>query len=175
MTSTVSSKHPHYDEDAIKADISDDDDDDLTGMMSVVMVYFFGNLAIRTPSPCKEATGYCPHGGCPDVITPGAPYKVTSCYLIPSSSIDEKSTYISLIFSKDSISRFYPDMANYTISHHTIPVTEDVIISDMFPTIVGTTSFNVGTVGEDNSFIVDMTGRNYFAKYKHGFHSYKNW
>ena len=91
---------------------------DLTGMMSVVMVYFFGNLAIRTPSPCKEATGYCPHGGCPDVITPGAPYKVTSCYLIPSSSIDKKSTYISLIFSKESIRRFYPDMANYTISHH---------------------------------------------------------
>ena len=175
MTSTESSRHPHYDEVAIKADISDDDEVHLTGMMSVVMVYLFGNLAIRTPPPCTKDTGYCPHGGCPDVITHGAPYKVTSCYLIPSSSIDEKSTYVSLIFSKNSISRFYPDMANYTISHHTIPVTDDVIISDMFPTIVGTVSCNAGNAGEDNSFIVDMTGRDYFAKHEHGFDSYKNW
>lgn len=167
-------KHPHFSGSAIKIDDSDDEYHS-TSQLVVVMVSFSGNRAIRTPPPCTKATGYCPHGGCPDIITKGLPYNVTSGYLIPASSDEEKDTYISLILSKDSVKKFYPEMANYKISYYTVPVTDDVIISNMFPTIVGTASFNVGTVGDDRSFIVDMTGRNYFAKYKHSFDTYENW
>jgi len=168
-------KHPHFSGSAIKIDDADDDEYHSTSQLAVVMVSFSGNRAIRTPPPCTKTTGYCPHGGCPDIITQGSPYNVTSGYLIPASSDEEKATYISLILSKDSIKKFYPDMSNYTIYYYTVPVTDDVIISNKFPTITGTTSFNVGTIGDDGSFIVDMTGRNYFAKYKHSFDRYENW
>ena len=164
MSDTELIKHPHCDGLATKA-ATHDDDAHLTTLMCAVMVSICGNLAVKTPSPCTKDTGYCPHGGCPDIITKGSDYNVTSCFLVPSSSDQELDSYLSYILSK-GVKIYFPALYNYTLSYHTIHVTNEIITSNMFPTIVGTSSLNQNP---NSSFIVDLTGRNHFKDYKHGF------
>lgn len=177
--------HPHYNRIAIKN--QEDDYDDLMDDqfdMCLVIYTLNGHRARKRPGCDTSYTGYCQHGGCRDIVTAGNLYKITTGWLIPASTPLEMSNYFDKIFEKDVMNNYYPHMYDSSVTMiGNYKVTDDIIISNMLHTVTGSFSTTNMTRRDDckyvrdddlcdpakNSFIVDMTPRNYFPKYKFPF------